>query len=257
MDFDVFRVHAEVEQQHWWFAARREILRAVVERSVPADGTRTVVDIGCGVGANASAFQSGYRCIGYDPSPDAVAFARATHPGVTFHAGSAAEANEDLARADAVLLTDVIEHVPDDRALLSAVITPMKPDAFLLVTVPAGMELWSPHDVALGHFRRYDADMLSAAWRDLPVHPVMVSHFNSRLYPAIRAVRWLTSRLQRSAGGEGTDLSIPPAAANVLLQRIFRGEAHRLRDVMASKAKPYTRGVSMIALLRRTGEGAQ
>ncbi|HEX2168070.1 MAG TPA: class I SAM-dependent methyltransferase [Longimicrobiales bacterium] len=253
MDADVFRVHADVEQRHWWFAARRAILRSIVEAVVPANGSKNVVDVGCGVGANATAFHPDYRCIGYDPSPDAIAFARSAHPGVDFHTGGAAEAQTDLAAADAVLLTDVIEHVPDDHELLSAVIGPLKPDAFLLVTVPAGMELWSPHDVALGHHRRYDPGMLANAWRGLPVTPVLVSHFNSRLYPAVRAVRWITSRLKRSAGGEGTDLALPPAAANVALQRVFVGEAERLRNALASKDRPYSRGVSLMALLRRTG----
>jgi 2-polyprenyl-3-methyl-5-hydroxy-6-metoxy-1,4-benzoquinol methylase len=256
MDADVFRVHAEVEQRHWWFAARRGILRAVIEGVLPPDGTKTVVDIGCGVGANASAFQSGYRCVGYDPSPDAIAFARSAHEGAAFHVGGAAEARDDLSAADAVLLTDVIEHVPDDHALLSDVIGPMKPGAFLLVTVPAGMELWSPHDVALGHYRRYDTDMLAHAWRDLPVSPALVSHFNSRLYPLVRGVRWITARLRRSAGGEGTDLSLPPALANNALRRIFFGEAGRLQDALASQRPAYRHGVSLMALLRRTNGGS-
>lgn len=256
MDADVFRIHAEVEQRHWWFAARRGILRAVVEAVVPADGSGTVIDIGCGVGANATAFHPGYRCVGYDPSADAVAFARSAHPGVTFHVGSAAEAQNDLHSADVALLTDVIEHVPDDRALLTSVVEPMRPGAFLLVTVPASMDLWSPHDVALGHYRRYDPATLANAWRELPVEPLLISNFNSRLYPAVRAVRWLTSRLKRSAGGEGTDLSVPPAPANALLQRIFAGEARRLTSALTEKRAPYARGVSLMALLRRTGAAA-
>lgn len=256
MDADVFRVHADVEQRHWWFAARRAILRSIVEAVVPANASRTVVDVGCGVGASAIAFHPDYRCIGYDPSPDAIAFARSAHPGVDFHTGGATEAKTDLGAADAVLLTDVIEHVPDDHALLSSVIGPMKAGAFLLVTVPAGMELWSPHDVALGHYRRYDPSMLAHAWRGLPVSPVLVSHFNSRLYPAIRVVRWMTARLKRSAGGEGTDLSLPPALANVMLRHVFQGEAERLKSVLASTHSPYHRGVSLMALLRRTGSAS-
>jgi len=255
MDLDVFRLHAEVEQRHWWFAARRNILRAVVQSLLPADGTRTLVDIGCGVGANASAFHPAYRCVGYDPSPDAVAFARSAYPGVAFHVGGAAEARAVLREADVVLLTDVIEHVPDDHALLASVTEPMKAGALLLVTVPAGMQLWSPHDVALGHYRRYDTASLSAAWQTLPVTPLLVSHFNSRLYPAVRAVRWITARRQRSAGGEGTDLSVPPTAVNRVLERIFFGEAHRLMGVLCAGERPYARGASIMGLLRRNGNG--
>ncbi|MGH7464174.1 MAG: class I SAM-dependent methyltransferase [Longimicrobiales bacterium] len=257
MDADVFRVHAEVERRHWWFAARRDILRAVLEHYLPADGSHTVTDIGCGVGANAAAFHPGYRWIGYDPSVDAVAFARSAHPDVSFHVGSAAEAADTLARTDAALLTDVIEHVPDDRALLDAVVAPMKSGAYVLITVPAGMELWSPHDVALGHYRRYDVPSLTAAWAGIPVEPVFVSHFNSRLYLPVRAVRILTSMLRHSAGASGTDLGVPPGPVNAALERFFRGETARLVSAARRGRPAYSRGVSILALLRRTGTDRQ
>lgn len=251
MDAEVFRVHAEVERNHWWFAARRDILRAVIENHVPADGSHTIVDIGCGVGANATAFHPAYRWIGYDPSPDAIAFARSAHPDVAFHAGSAAEAADTLASADAALLTDVIEHVEDDRALVRAVVEPMKPGAHILITVPAGMELWSPHDVALGHYRRYDPHTFAAAWAGLPVQPVFVSHFNSRLYLPVRMVRMLTAGFDRTVGGSGTDLAVPPAPMNAVLQRLFAGEAARMVAAASTGRAAYRRGVSILALLRR------
>jgi SAM-dependent methyltransferase len=253
MDLEVFRVHADVEQRHWWFIARRSILRAVLQSVLPADGTRKIVDMGCGVGATASAFRPSYRWAGYDPSAEAIALAHAAHPGVRFQVGSAAEAAIDLRDADAALLTDVIEHVEDDRALLWDVIRPIREGAYILVTVPAGMELWSPHDVALGHYRRYDRHSFAAVWAGMPVEPVLVTHFNSRLYVPVRIARMLTSRFDRSAGAAGTDFDIPLAPLNALLERIFAGEARHI--VMAARTGDiaYANGVSLLALLRRTG----
>jgi SAM-dependent methyltransferase len=252
MDADVFRVHADVEQRHWWFSARRSILRAVVDAVAPRDRVPLLLDLGCGVGATAPAFHPDYTYVGYEPSAVAVEFARSAHAGVTFRTGSAAEAGHDLARADVVLLTDVIEHVEDDRQLLEDTIGPMRPGSWLLVTVPAGMELWSPHDVALGHHRRYDLDSLAAVWRGLPVRAALLSCFNARLYRPVRAVRWLTSRLARSAGAGGTDFAIPPAPVNAGLRRVFAGEAPRLAGSVNAAGPAYTRGVSVIALLERT-----
>jgi SAM-dependent methyltransferase len=252
MDAAVFRVHAEVERRHWWFAGRRRILRALLERFVPPDPAHTIADIGCGVGATAPAFRAGYRYVGFDPSPDAIGAARATYPGVEFRIGSAAEAAATLAGSSAALLNDVIEHVPDDRALLSQVVEPLKAGAYLLVTVPAGMELWSPHDVALGHFRRYDTASFQAVWEGLPVETCFLSHFNSRLYFPVRAVRALTARLDRAAGPAGTDLAIPPAPLNSALEALFAGEATRLARGIGKSGPVYRRGVSLISVLRRT-----
>jgi SAM-dependent methyltransferase len=251
MDADVFRVHAEAEQNHWWFSGRRRILRAVVEAVVPPKQERRIVDLGCGVGATAPAFHPEYTYIGVEPSAIAVDFARAAHPGVEFHVGTAASATADLSRAAVVLLTDVIEHVADDRGLLAETIGPMTPGSWLLVTVPARMELWSPHDVALGHYRRYDVKTLRNAWSGLPVREVLLSYFNARLYAPVRAVRWLTSHLNHSAGAGGTDLAVPPRPANAALRRLFGGEAQRLVGAVHGRKPAYRRGVSLMALLQR------
>jgi SAM-dependent methyltransferase len=251
MDAEVFRVHAEVEQKHWWFVARRQILRAVVEAVVPPDRSRRIVDLGCGVGATVPAFHPDYTYIGYEPSAIAVHFARDAHPGVEFHVGTAASAAADLAHADVVLLTDVIEHVASDRALLTAAIEPMAPGSWLLVTVPAGMELWSPHDEALGHYRRYDVEMMQATWAGLPVRPALLTHFNARLYLPVRAVRWLTSHLNHAAGAGGTDFSVPPRPVNAGLHRLFGGEAKRLVAMIHGQRPAYRRGVSILAMLQR------
>jgi SAM-dependent methyltransferase len=251
MDAEVFRVHADVERRHWWFSARRAILRAVVETVAPPGRGVRVLDVGCGVGATAPAFHPDYTYTGYEPSQLAVEHARAAHPHVEFRAGTAVSAAADLAAADVVLLTDVIEHVADDRALLLATLLPMRAGSWLLVTVPAGMELWSPHDVSLGHYRRYDVESLSAVLHELPAETVLLSYFNARLYPPIRLVRWLTERTNRAAGHGGTDFAVPPRPLNAALRRVFEGEAARLCRQIGRTGSAYRRGVSLMALLRK------
>jgi ubiquinone/menaquinone biosynthesis C-methylase UbiE len=56
---------------------------------------------------------------------------------------------------DIVTAMDVIEHIPDDKAALREISRILKPGGYLLATVPAFQSLWSDHDVALHHFRRY------------------------------------------------------------------------------------------------------
>lgn len=252
MDKDVIAVHANVEQKHWWFAARRSILRALAGRLVPPVGRPVVVDIGCGVGATLTAFSSDYHCVGFDPSADSIAHGRRAHPEIDLRVGTAADAANELSRADIVFLNDVIEHVEDDQAVLRPVVQALRPGAFLIITVPADMKLWSPHDVALGHFRRYDPVMLRSSVGALPLEELMLSHFNARLYPIVRGVRAVAQRVGRSSGAEGTDLRMTPEPANRMLRGIFAGEAKRLLRVLDGSAGPYTHGVSLIGIYRRT-----
>ena len=250
MDRDVFAIHSELESTHWWFAARRTILRRVVD-ACGGRAVGTVLDIGCGVGATLGAFHPDYRAVGFDPSPDAIEFGRARHPGIDLRVGGIAEAAGFASEADVVLLNDVIEHVPDDRALLEPLAARLRRGALLIVTVPADMRLWSPHDVALGHYRRYDLGMLAHATEGLGLRTLFVSPFNARLYPLVRLARWAARARGESTGHQGTDLRPTPAPLNAALRSLFAGEAARLEGIAAGRAAPYRHGVSLIGAYRR------
>jgi SAM-dependent methyltransferase len=248
-----FQLHAQIEQDHWWFVARREILGRIVREVLPPRRGSLVVDVGCGTGANIAALAADYRCVGVDTSPEAIDFARRRFPSVDFLVGQApADLGPLASEAKLFLLTDVLEHVPDDFAMLSALLAAASPGAFFLITVPADMALWSPHDVSFGHYRRYTAERLSRIWAGLPVRARLFSHYNARLYPLVRLVRWLNSRRHRASGAAGTDFAQPSRPINWLLRRLFAGEQRRLvRQLRGQPSAGYARGVSLIALLER------
>jgi hypothetical protein len=81
---------------------------------------------------------------------DLRAYAAAARPGVTF--------TRELPdrRFDLVMLLDVIEHVADDREFLGGLVAQcLAPGGLVLVSVPAWQMLFSEHDLALKHYRRY------------------------------------------------------------------------------------------------------
>jgi SAM-dependent methyltransferase len=251
---ELFRLHAEIEERHWWFVGRRRILQRVVHTLLPPDPRATVVDVGCGTGANLAALSRDYRCVGIDTSPEAIALARSRFPGVEFVCGAAPEDLGSVAgEADLFLLMDVLEHVEDDFALLSRLLAASRPGAQFLITVPADRSLWSEHDVSFGHYRRYEPERLSMLWRDLPIQVRLLSYFNARLYPIVRMARELSRRRGHAGGEAGTDLRLPPAPVNRLLTRVFAGESGVLLDQLAG-GRGYSRGVSLLAVLQR-GEG--
>jgi SAM-dependent methyltransferase len=253
MDASTFELHAAMEDHHWWFAGRRKIVREILHRLAPPGVKRTVVDVGCGTGATVNAFSTDYRMIGIEPSEDAVALARRRFPDAEFIRGTApADLGSLATETDVFLLMDVLEHVADEIAMLSDIITVARPGSHILITVPARPELWSQHDVTMRHYRRYMPDTLAEIWRGLPVTPRLVSYFNARLYPVVRAAR-LISRVRKQAVGAGaTDLSLPPAPVNRMLTRVLAGEAGPLvRHLENGRTPLYPIGVSLIAVLRR------
>jgi SAM-dependent methyltransferase len=119
----------------------------------------SVVEIGCATGELIAAFplaEPRGRRLGLDISPRNIAAARARFGHVEFQAGDFRRF--ELPRFDAVLLSDVLEHVSDDAAFLAdaAALAPR-----VLVNLPLEDNwlnrgrAYGPADVS-GHLRRYD-----------------------------------------------------------------------------------------------------
>ncbi|HEV2969964.1 MAG TPA: class I SAM-dependent methyltransferase [Pirellulales bacterium] len=247
-----FQLHAEIEERHWWFVGRRRILRALVGQILPPSPDTTVIDVGCGTGANLASLAGDYRCIGIDTSPEAIRLAQRRYPAVQFIQGFApADLGRLVDDARLVLMMDVLEHVPDDFRLFSQISAAVRPGAYLLITVPADQRLWNRHDESFGHYRRYDRERLTQLWEGLPLKPLLVSHFNSRLYPLIKTVRAINRRRGEVAGVAGTDFRIPSPPVNRLLENIFAGERGTLCNSLRRHRDGYRKGVSLIALLQR------
>jgi hypothetical protein len=85
----------------------------------------------------------------------------------------------------------------------------------------------------------------------LPVTTLLLSYFNARLLPLVRAVRARNQRRGRSAGAVGTDFWLPIAPVNWALTAVFAGEAGRLTRALSGKRQGYAAGASLVALLRR------
>lgn len=252
MEEALFTAHRDLESRHWWFRGRR---RAIVELGmVLAPPGGCVVDVGCGTGADIAAFPDSFTRRGIDISPTAIGFARENHPNVLFEVGAAPRAGTHLiGAADLVLLCDVLEHVEHDAVFLHALVSVMKPGASLLLTVPADPGLWRPHDEVYGHFRRYTRNTLAAAWHGAPVRLRLLAPFNRRLYPIARAVRTVSAIRGRRQGSEASDLKLPWAPLNGVLERIFATEIPALTAALkAGREEVPGRGLSLMAVLERS-----
>jgi SAM-dependent methyltransferase len=243
----------EIEDSHWWFVARRRILVRLLEACLPPRADTLVVDVGCGTGGNLAVLAGRYDCLGIDASEEALRLAHNRNGRARFERGQLPnDLPAELTHASAVLLADVLEHVERDVESLATIVDWAPDGCLFLLTVPADMRLWSPHDAAHGHFRRYSQPSFASLWANLPVDTLLLSHFCTRLYPVIRAVRAINRWRGKTWGQAGTDLSLPPGPVNWLLRRIFAGEAGVLiRALQGRRKQGYARGASLVAVLRK------
>lgn len=99
----------------------------------------TLLDIGCGGGLVAEPLaRLGAEVTGIDPAPENIEAAKAHAKGARLKIAYRAETAEALAasgaRFDAVLLLEVVEHVPDVSAFLKAVAPLVKPGGIMIVS---------------------------------------------------------------------------------------------------------------------------
>ena len=224
MDRAVFDRMAEIDNEHWWFAARRDIIASLIERQAKLGRRLRILEVGCGTGSNLALLQRYGDVDAIEPDDPARALAT-SRSGVPVKGGLLPDGVklEDSAY-DLIVLLDVLEHIPDDEATLAALRSKLAPDGRLIVTVPAAPWMWSAHDLAHHHQRRYTAKTLTDVFQAAGFRVRYRSHFNTVLFPLIAAAR-IVGRLLRREGG---DDAIPPRPVNRLLRGLFGAERHLL-----------------------------
>ena len=241
MERKVFDQMAQLDSRHWWFTARRRILDGVIERVVKPPKDARILELGAGTGHNLAMLSrfGTVEASELDPIARQLASDRLGRPVVEaalpdlsmFQAGS----------YDLVALLDVLEHVPDDEGSLRSIKQLLKPGAALLLTVPINPWMWSAHDVAHHHHRRYRKQEIRKLAEDAGYAIDLISPFNSLLFPPIAAVR-LAGKL---TGKDDSDDAMPSAPVNSILDTVFGLE----RSLIGRVPMPF--GVSLVAVLRR------
>ena len=238
MERIVYEKMAELDQRHWWYRARREVLAALIRRkALPPAGGR-LLELGCGTGHNlAMLSQFGeLDALELDATARAVAEKRLGRPVIDSPLPELRGVPER--HYDLVAALDVIEHIDDDRASLASIATRLKPGGKLLMTVPAHQWMWSAHDVVSHHKRRYSKRSLKTLIEGSPLRLEAMGYLNSILLPAAIVERFAS----KIRGKPDADLWLPPRPLNSTLEALFASERHLIGRV------PLPPGLSLFAV---------
>lgn len=245
----------DLEETYWWFVGRRQLVRQLLERYVAGPEAR-VLDAGCGTGGTmkelaggtASVAGGGARLCGCDCSPHALSFCR--QRGFTDLAAGdllALPYADDSFRA--VISCDVLEHLSDDRTGLAEMTRVLQPDGKLIITVPAHRFLWSEHDEALAHRRRYSARELRDKLKEAGLEVVKLSPVVVAAFAPILMFR-MAQRLRPKLPDEPrTDLRVLPRWLNNLLIGSLKLENWLIRYINLPV------GTSLVAVATKAGIG--
>lgn len=238
MERAVFDRMAELDERHWWYRARRNILADVIDRYIPLPADARILEIGCGTGHNLAMLGRFGQVDGVELDAPARALAAQRSGRTILDARLPELAGVERGAYDLAAVLDVIEHVDEDRASLAGMADKLKPDGRILITVPMHPWMWTAHDVVHHHKRRYTAKALRRAITDAGLRVELLSPFNTLLFPLAAAARLAG----KATGKQSSDDALPPAPVNKLFETIFGLERHLVGRV------PMPTGVSLIAI---------
>jgi 2-polyprenyl-3-methyl-5-hydroxy-6-metoxy-1,4-benzoquinol methylase len=182
----------------------------VLLRWMSGRGRLRVLNAGCGSGELSCLMAAaGHRVVGIDQDPTYLQLAR-DRAGDRFPDSEFVESSiEDYAgpgEFDAVVCTDVLEHIADDRAAFAKLAELTRPGGLVLIAVPAGQWLFGFHDEQLGHFRRYNKRSLRGLVSDF-CDVRKIRYFGGTLIPVCLAYsKWLRKPYPVAQVGGGTSL---------------------------------------------------
>lgn len=202
---------------HWYYQSKKLPLLRFARQLAQAGQPLTVVDIGAGSGFFAYELEKTLGAgiakvwlvdIGYseaEMAPTRGAKIEKVHD-------VPAQVTDGL-----FILMDVLEHLPDDLAMLQRVkAASVGHNNHFFITVPAFRSLWSGHDVFLEHYRRYHIPMLAGVLRQAGFRRIRNYYLYGALFPLVWAVR----RLRNLRPGAAASHMKP---VNPLLNRLLLG----------------------------------
>lgn len=197
---------------------------------------RRVLEIGCGLGNFARYLVGREFYLGTETSAESIAYvehAFASHLSMRFAVADATALSfTDFARydIDTVFSLNVFEHIEDHMAALRNACEVLQPGGKLILVVPAHMALYGTIDRTIGHYRRYDKQMMAGLFQQVGLDLVSQKYIN-----ALGAMGWwINGRLRRQ--------QTPPSGQ----LRLFNTLVPALKRI--ERVVPVPFGISLLAV---------
>jgi SAM-dependent methyltransferase len=220
---------AALEDTHWWYRERRHLLAAALTGVQPG----RALDVGAAGGGNTRVLRElGWDAAALEYGPEGAQVA--AERGIPVMRADATLLPVQTGAMDLVVAFDVLEHLVDDDACAREIHRVLRPGGTFLVAVPCDPRLWSSHDEAVGHVRRYTRPTLQGLLQRNGFQVESMTSWNVLLRPVVA--------LRRKASN-GSDLDDLHPLVNAGLRTVITAERY-----LPVKKLP---GVSLLVTARR------
>ncbi|MEO0248350.1 MAG: class I SAM-dependent methyltransferase [candidate division WOR-3 bacterium] len=197
METNEYQKMYDIEKSYWWFLGKHRLVDLLVGNYLRESARQRLLDVGCGTGVILELLKTYGMAVGIELSGLAISFAKRRN----LHLLVQSDASRGLPFKDnsfsIITCLDVLEHLDDDSHLIEEMLRVCQPAGHIIITVPAMNSLWSEHDLALHHRRRYRKGGLLAHVAHLDCLVAKATFFNTFLFLPIFAARKVRALFQR------------------------------------------------------------
>lgn len=227
--------------EYWWYVARTELLRTVLDGRV---GEATLIlDVGSADGPSVGWLGRHGRRIMLDIDPRGL-----ERGGVCGSATALPFADEAF---DVVSAFDVVEHCESEDVALAELARVLKPGGRLLLSVPAYEWAWTEFDEENGHHRRYTRLRAVRAVEKAGFTVTRATYAFAGVFPFFAAER-LARRVRRAVVDSPRTTqpvdTVRLPAVHPALQRMFLWLSRREEQVLARRDLPFGSSVVLAAV---------
>jgi SAM-dependent methyltransferase len=227
----LLRATSLAEARHFWFKGFRWFVTPLLREATSGVAHPTLLDCGCGTGANVDLLSDYGRAFGFDLEPTGL------HIGRQLGRGRLARASVNAVpfpsdSFDVVTSFDVLYSLeePVERAAVHEMYRLLRPGGYVLVNVAAMEVLRGDHSILSREVRRYSRATLARLLTRAGFTVVRLTYTNALLFlpmVAIRAAQRLRGLPPEDQAQQ--DITVPPAPVNALLAAALRVESWWLR----------------------------
>ena len=227
--------------EYWWYRARTELLRTVLEDRIGA--TEVMLDVGSADGPSVGWLSGHGARIMLDIDPRGL-----ERGGVCGSAMALPFADETF---DVVCAFDVVEHCAPEAVAVRELSRVLKPGGRLLISVPAYQWAWSEFDEENGHHRRYTRRRAVRALEAAGLTVTRSTYVFAGVFPFFAAER-LLRRARRVVGRSGAEqhpvdtVSLPEVPR--ILERLFLWLSRREAGLLRRRDLPFGSSVVVAAV---------
>jgi len=187
-----------------------------------------ILEIGCGTGEITQSLTEFGNVKGIDVSEEAISFCKKRNiANVVLGDVNNLDISGDKEKYDFILALDVLEHIQDDLETMRRARYMLKEGGYFIVNVPAHKFLWSEHDEALHHKRRYHSVEIKQKLKDSGFDIIKYSYFVSTAFFPIFLIRSLTTLFKRNAYPKTSYIVLPEFLNNFAI-KVMSAEAKLL-----------------------------